>query len=110
MNGHDENGRFAKGNGGGPGRPRKCREEQYLALLLSECNLEDARVIIRSTVSRAKAGDKSAREWLFNYILGKPVERREISGPEGEPIDIKHHVDGDELAEALAILGLADHR
>ena len=88
VTGRDENGRFAKGNGGGPGRPKKAREEKYLDILLSIITPDEWAKVCSVALSRAKAGDSRAREWLANYIVGKPVEKREISSPEGEGLRI----------------------
>lgn len=78
MNGNgakrETNGRFAKGNGGGPGRPRLSVEERYLGILRRTVTNEDWEKIVLVAIARAKAGDKSAREWLSHYLIGKPTE------------------------------------
>ncbi len=88
MSERHSNGQFANGhtpykNGG---RKRRATEERYLDIILEECAPEDARKIVRVAISLAKSGDKAAREWLFNYILGKPVERHEVTGAEGNAL------------------------
>lgn len=40
----------------------------------------------------AKRGDTSARKWLSDYLLGLPVQRQEISGPDGGPLPVKAYV------------------
>jgi len=50
--------------------------------------MDDWNTIIDSTVARAKAGDSTARQWLSDYLLGKPVQRQEISGPDGGPVTV----------------------
>lgn len=89
MQDRDKNGRFARGNGGGPGRPKKVREEQYLDILLSVVTPKEWETVCAVALQRAKAGDGKAREWLANYIVGKPVDRQEISGPEGGRLKIE---------------------
>jgi len=37
----------------------------------------DWNTIIDSAVARAKAGDSTARQWLSDYLLGKPVQKQE---------------------------------
>ena len=101
----DERGRFAKGNGGGPGRPKKTREEQYLDILLSVVTPKEWEHVCAVALSRARAGDGKAREWLGNYIIGKPVERHELTGAEGAPISVEHELNADTIAEAIRILG-----
>ena len=64
------------------------KEEQYLDIMLRTCTPDDWEKIVLSAVTRAKAGDSKAREWLSNYILGKPIERTEISGPNGSKLEL----------------------
>lgn len=68
----DENGRFIKGNGGGPGRPRKEREVEYYRVLVTQCSMDDWRAIIAKAIEQAKRGDAVARKWLSDYIAGEP--------------------------------------
>jgi hypothetical protein len=84
----DQNGRFAPGNRGGPGRPRKAREEKYLDILVAACTPDEWEQVCRVAIARARAGDSRAREWLANYIIGKPIEKHEVTGPEGEGLRI----------------------
>ncbi len=65
------NGRFADGNPGGPGRPRRAVERQYLAALSDAISLEDWQEIVKATVTRAKEGDSKARDWLTRYVIGE---------------------------------------
>lgn len=85
--GRDENGRFAKGNSGGPGRMPREKESRYYDLLISSVSLDDWQAIVRKAVAQAKAGNPVARKWLADYILGTPVQRLETSGPNGGPIE-----------------------
>lgn len=82
----DENGRFVKGNGGGPGRPKKVREEQYHAILVSVVTPEDWKAICCKAVQDAKRGDTAARKFLADYLIGPPVEKKEVTGEEGGAI------------------------
>lgn len=66
----DERGRFAAGNPGGPGRPRRAVELEYLAALGDELTLDSWREIVRRAVEDAKAGEPKAREWVTKYALG----------------------------------------
>lgn len=68
--GRDENGRFTAGNPGGPGRPRRAIERQYLAALSDAIPLDEWRAIVSRAVQDAKDGDAKAREWLSRYALG----------------------------------------
>jgi len=86
--GRDENGRFVKGHNGGPGRPKRSTEEKYLTALSRHVTLKDWATIVNTAVARAKAGDSTARQWLSDYLMGKPVQRQEISGVDGAAIDV----------------------
>jgi hypothetical protein len=78
-NGHtgtarNSDGRFALGNAGGPGRPRRATEKEYLAALTEVCSVEQWRLICRRAVADAKRGDPAARSWIAKYLLGPPGE------------------------------------
>jgi len=84
-----DNGQFAKGHSGNPnGRPKRSTEEKYLTALSRHVTLKDWATIVNTAVARAKAGDSTARQWLSDYLMGKPVQRQEISGVDGAAIDI----------------------
>lgn len=78
------NGQFAKGHSGNPtGRPKRSTEERYLRALSRHVTLKDWAKIVDTAVSRAKAGDSTARQWLSDYLMGKPLQRQEIAGAGG---------------------------
>jgi hypothetical protein len=68
------NGRFAVGWRGGPGRPRRATEAQYLATLSEAVTLETWGEIVQKAVEDAKSGDYHARTFLASYLLGRPVQ------------------------------------
>lgn len=65
----DENGKFKKGNPGGPGRPKRHIELEYLTRTFTACDLNAWQDIIKTTVELARKGDPAARAFLANYIL-----------------------------------------
>lgn len=70
----DENGRFLVGNSGGPGRPSRQTEREYLMSLVGRVTLDDWSEIVGKAVEDAKAGDGTARKWLSEWLLrGVPV-------------------------------------
>ena len=73
----DKQGRFTKNNGGGPGRPRTA---EYLKVMTEEVTPEDWRQITAKAKWQAKRGNKDARKWLSDYVLGLPLQRSEITG------------------------------
>jgi hypothetical protein len=66
----NSNGTFAKGNRGGPGRPRRDVEYDYLVALSQGVKLADWKKIVKRASDDAKQGDWRAREWLSRYLLG----------------------------------------
>lgn len=70
---HNKDGKFAVGNPGGPGRPKRQTEKAYLEVMMAECPPDEWRAIVQKAVIQARAGEPRAREWLSNYLMGKPV-------------------------------------
>ena len=73
-------GQFVKGNKGGPGRPKRTKEEKYLTSMVRCVKLKDWRDIVQRAIADAKDGDAKAREWLSNYLLGKPSQELKVKG------------------------------
>ena len=69
MSERGNNGRFKKGNPGGPGRPPRMVEMDYLSALSEQVPREEFAAIVRDAVARARNGDAKAREWLSRYLL-----------------------------------------
>ena len=68
----DHMGRFAAGNGGGPGRPKRQAEEDYLQTLSERVPLALWAEIVDKAASDAAAGDAKARDWLSKYLMPQP--------------------------------------
>ncbi len=85
----DDRGRFAKGNGGGPGRPKKEREVEYYRILQFRCTPDRWQKIIDKALEQAERGDAVARKWLADYLIGPPVERKEVTGADGNALRIE---------------------
>lgn len=83
-NGRGTGGRFAAGNAGGPGRPRRETEAAYLAATINAVPAADWTAIVEQAVADAKAGDHHARAWL-SKILGMDAPQR-----------LEHTTDGDD--------------
>ena len=66
----DKNGQFAQGNSGGPGRPRRAIEREYLAVVGDKVTLEDWGKVVSRALDDAKNGDPRARDWLAKYVIG----------------------------------------
>src|SRR4051812_47718817 len=82
------NGQFAVGNPGGPGRPRRSVEREYLATLSGAVTLDDWRAVVAKAVDDAKAGDGKARDWLAKFLLGdKPLTLTDLAVREHRGLD-----------------------
>jgi hypothetical protein len=76
-----EKGRFVKGVSGNPaGRPKKEREQEYHDILVSVVTPVEWKAIVSKAVDQAKRGDSVARKWLADYLIGPPVEKRQLTG------------------------------
>jgi len=63
------------GQSGNPaGRPRREVEERYLRVFRRAVKVGDWRDILDKAVELAKEGDKDARKFLAEYLVGKPTE------------------------------------
>ncbi len=81
-NGRTKAGRFAKGNPGGPGRPR--RPDLYtVAADRAAAEGVDLDVelwqVCRSLIAKAKDGNVQAARLLFSHLCGEPVSQSDIS-------------------------------
>ena len=84
----DGRGRFAPGNPGGPGRPRRKVERDYLGRMSDAVSLDDWQRITHRAVQDALDGDGTARAWLSRHLLPIP-------GVKHEPL---HRLAADDLA------------
>jgi hypothetical protein len=73
-NGRQANGRFAKGNRGGPGNPFARQTAALRRALCDAVTEDDIQAIARQLVTQAKLGHLAAIKLLFTYVLGKPTE------------------------------------
>lgn len=71
----DEKGRFVKGHSGNAkGRRKRQTEDKYLRALQKCATPKEWNAICKQAVKDAKKGDRSARQWLSDYLLGKPQQ------------------------------------
>ena len=105
MTDRDERGHFTAGNAGGPGRPRRAIETEYLRAVSDAVPLEAWTAIVERAVSDAKDGDDKARNWLAKYVIGDaPIGLTELLARELLDIDadIEALTKVDELSETGA--------
>ncbi len=67
----DREGKFVPGTQGGPGRPPRKVESEYLRTLAEVCPPEVWKQICQKAVQNALAGEARARDWLSRYLLGE---------------------------------------
>jgi hypothetical protein len=70
----DHNGRFIKGNLGGPGNPFARRLGAFRTAMCESATDQDIKEITRILLTKARAGDLAAIKILFAYVIGKPAE------------------------------------
>jgi hypothetical protein len=92
----EQDGRFRKGNKGGPGRPRRAIESDYLAKLSEAVPFSVWQEILAKAVEQAREGDHSARAWLASYLVGKP------SGDALRALAVHEEAGTDPLAESIS--------
>lgn len=86
----DGNGHLKKGSVLNPrGRPRKEREHDYMNIMLSCITRDDWAAIVNRAKEQAIRGDAVARKWLTDYLIGPPVERKELTGADSTPLTIR---------------------
>ncbi len=98
-------GRFAKGNLGGPGRPRRAVEREYLAALSAAVSLDDWREIVQRAVTDAKGGDATARVWLARYLVGDKLTLAGVAAREAAQVTVEQEleVEGREVSSSLLL-------
>lgn len=71
------NGRFAKGNPGGPGNPHARKVAALRSALIGAVSEQDVAAIVRALVEKAKGGDVAAVKELLSRTLG-PAEALDV--------------------------------
>ena len=72
--GRDRNGRFARGNKGGPGNPFARRVGRLRSQLLNLVTEADLQEVARKLVEQARTGNLVATRLLLVYLIGRPAE------------------------------------
>ena len=79
MPARDAHGRFVVGNSGGPGRPPRSVEDRLIGSLSAAVDNGTLKGIISGLVDKAKAGDLRATRLIFEYLVGMPRQRTDIT-------------------------------
>jgi len=72
VNGREANGRFAKGNPGGPGNPYYRRQAELKRMVLESVTDVDVMSVMRVLLGIARGGDLAAIKLFLEYTVGKP--------------------------------------
>ena len=79
---------FQPGVSGNPnGRPSAPRQ-QLVELLNETFSIASRKKVLKKLIDDAEAGNHDARTLLLAYTYGKPTEYKELSGPDGGPIQL----------------------
>ncbi len=73
-NGRDPNGRFTRGNPGGPGNPHAGQVSKLRAAIIAAVNEGDIEAIIAQLVSKAREGDLAAAREILDRTIGKATQ------------------------------------
>jgi hypothetical protein len=110
---HDDRGRFAKGNPGGPGNPYVRKVAALRHALLEALEAEGGvRRVVAGLLRQLEKGDLAACELLLRWTLGEPVrvadpdsaDRDEVERSQGVPLATLLRADAVSLPVALALL------
>ena len=90
-----EHTKFKKGQSGNPnGRPKLRDIKEVISDLLGQEKNKQQLIdgLMTVIVNKALKGDLKADEMLLSYTYGKPTQKTEITGADGEKIDFKVEV------------------
>lgn len=86
----DKKGRFVKGHSGNEkGRPKRDTEDKYLQALRDSVPLKEWKAICERAIKDAKDGNNQARQWLSDYLLGKPIQELRVDAKIDEDITLR---------------------
>lgn len=80
--GRDQQGKFTNGNTGGPGRPKRAVEEDYLGAFVDNVSIEDWVEICKTATQKAKQGCHKSRQFIAGYLVGQPRKTIRLTNDE----------------------------
>ena len=78
-NGHYANGRFAKGNKGGPGNPFARRTAAMRKAIIDAVTPEQLAAIAAVMVKKAQEGDVAAAKLVFSYAVSMRLFKEKLT-------------------------------
>ena len=73
LNGRGQNGRFLRGNGGGPGNPLSAKCNRLRSAMLRSVSPQDMRDLIAKLIELGKNGDVSAIKEVLTRSVGPAI-------------------------------------
>lgn len=96
-------GTFAKGNKAAAKGVGRARVAELRGLLIASVRNGSVKAVARKVEELALAGDVGAARLWLEYVIGRPTQAVELSGPDGAPIETGGRV------EAVVLSVLAGH-
>jgi len=81
---------FKSGNPGGPGRPKRSVEDRYLKAVIKSMPADDWLKVLDRVKLLAMRGERWAVEFYADRIIGKPLQRNEVTGADGNELTIRY--------------------
>lgn len=66
----------------------ELKEITASALSEDKGGITAAEKILQAHIKQAQAGDVASANFVFGYAYGKPLQRQEVSGADGQPLSI----------------------
>lgn len=85
---HRSDGRFAPGNRAALGNPLNRRMQALRKALLDSAEPDDVRRVGKRLLALAEEGDVQAAKVYLDFLIGRPAQAIELSGPDGEPLGV----------------------
>lgn len=99
---HAANGRFVPGNRASKGNPHLVRVCKLRSLLLEAVTDEDFGAVVKKLLDAAKGGDLASIKELLDRLLGKAPAAIELTGADGEPLNMSSGAIRGAILEALS--------
>jgi hypothetical protein len=88
MVGRDDKGRWIKGHAKTGGRSTRVEEDKFYKVWNKKFPTKRIGVILEKLGVMAERGDLGAIKLILEYLYGKPIDRQEITGADGKPMEI----------------------
>jgi hypothetical protein len=87
-NGRSVDGKFAPGNKHSLGHAGNRRQRELRTALVEAATPEKVKAVEESLHELAAGGDVAAAKVWLDHVVGKPVQAVELSGPDGQALDL----------------------